>query len=190
MTQHDPRGTRGTTPLEPVDELLQEWHVRVRRANVAHLRATDRLSWRNFGLGGTATVLAAVVSSSVFGTLQEAVATELRVVVASVSLLSAGLIGLNTYLRYGERVEAHRRASRGYGSVDRDIDKLKAAQPAEPKLNERVTEIGRRLDEIDDQAPNVPIRVWRWAVNAVELEGTEGNKVLDASCVSHWSQKR
>jgi hypothetical protein len=134
--QHDAEGTP-RPPLKTIDELLEYWRVRIMTVMDAHLLATDSLSWRNFWLGGTATILAAIVSSSIFATLQDSVATGIRVVVGCVSLLSASLIGLKTYLKYGERVEAHRRASHKYGALVHWITELQATPPPEPELRER-----------------------------------------------------
>ena len=83
-------------PLKTIDELLEYWRIRIIMLMDAHLRASDSLTWRNFWLGGTATILAAIVSSSIFATLQDSVDTEIRVAVGLVSLLSASLIGLKT----------------------------------------------------------------------------------------------
>ena len=163
--KHTPR-----PPLETVDELLEYWRVRILMVMDAHLAATDSLSWRNFWLGGTATILAAIVSSSIFATLQDSVATEIRVAVGLVSLLSASLIGLKTYLKYGERVEAHRRVGRRYGALVHWITELQATRPPEPELSECVDKIRRSFDEIDMQSPTVSRRIWKQTVAAVEQE--------------------
>ncbi len=157
-------------PLKTVDELLEYWRVRIIMLMDAHLHAVDSLTWRNFWLGGTATILAAIVSSSIFATLQDSVATGIRVAVGSVSLLSASLIGLKTYLKYGERVEAHRRVGRRYGALIHWITELQATPPPEPELRECVEKIRRTFDEIDMQSPNVSNRIWKRTVAAVEQE--------------------
>ena len=157
-------------PLKTIDELLEYWRVRIIMLMDAHLHAVDSLTWRNFWLGGTATILAAIVSSSIFATLQDSVATGIRVAVGSVSLLSASLIGLKTYLKYGERVEAHRRVARRYGALVHWITELQAAPPPEPELRECVDKIRRAFDEIDLQSPNVSNRIWKRTVAAVEQE--------------------
>ena len=84
--------------------------------------------------------------------------------------MSASLIGLKTYLKYGERVEAHRRVARRYGALVHWITELQAAPPPEPELRECVDKIRRTFDEIDLQSPNVSNRVWKRTVAAVEQE--------------------
>jgi hypothetical protein len=157
-------------PLKTIDDLLEYWRVRITMLMDAHLHAVHSLTWRNFWLGGTATILAAIVSSSIFATLQDSVATGIRVAVGSVSLLSASLIGLKTYLKYGERVEAHRRVGRRYGALVHWITELQATPPSEPQLRECVERIRRTFDEIDLQSPNVSNRIWKRTVAAVEQE--------------------
>jgi len=175
--QHDAEGTP-RPPLKTIDELLEYWRVRIMTVMDAHLLATDSLSWRNFWLGGTATILAAIVSSSIFATLQDSVATGIRVVVGCVSLLSACLIGLKTYLKYGERVEAHRRASHKYGALVHWITELQATPPPEPELRESLDKIRLTLDQINMEAPNLSNRIWKRTAAAVEQE--VAGKVPDA----------
>lgn len=159
-------------PLKTIDDLLEYWRVRIVMLMDAHLHAVHSLTWRNFLLGGTATILAAIVSSSIFATLQDTVDTAIRVAVGSVSLVSASLIGLKTYLKYGERVEAHRRVARRYGALVHWITELQATPPPEPELRECVDKIRRTFDEIDMQSPNVSNRIWKRTVAAVEQEIT------------------
>lgn len=150
-------------------ELLETWRWVARRANVAHLRATDTFSTRYVRVGGAATVLAAVVSSTVFATLGESVDEWVRVLAASLGLLSAALAGLNTFLRYGERVEMHRRAARQYGGIVRRIHELLTCH-SESNLCPEIEKLRADFDAIDNDAPNVPAYVWVWAVDGVALE--------------------
>jgi hypothetical protein len=150
-------------------KLLEDWRWVSRRANVAHLRATDTFSTRFVRVGGAATVLAAVVSSTVFATLSNSVDAWVRLVAAILGLFSAALAGLNTFLRYGERVEMHRRAARLYGGIVRRIDELLTCG-GDTDLRSAIEQIRAEIDAIDNNAPNVPDYIWVWAVDGVALE--------------------
>lgn len=148
--------------------LLEKWRWVARRANVAHLRATDAASTRYLWVGGVATVLAAVVSSTVFATLGDS-DDVWRVVAGVLALVSAALAGLNTFLRDGERVEMHRSAARRYGGLVRRIQNLLTCA-GDAKLCDEIEAIRAEMDAVDSDAPNVPGYVWVWAVDGVTLE--------------------
>jgi hypothetical protein len=152
------------TTAEEMD-LLDVWRLQSRRANVAHLRATDIFTTRYFRMGALATILAAVVSSSVFASVGESVSSQAKLAAAVIGLLAAAMAGINTFLRYGERIESHRRAARQYGNVIREIDKFRDCPPTDTCAAIEVLRL--KLDEIDNDAPNVPGYVWVWAVEAV-----------------------
>jgi hypothetical protein len=157
--------------MTPADrELLEDWRWVARRANVAHLRATDTFGSRYVRIGGAAVVLAAITSSTVFATLDDG-NEGWRLAAAIVGLLSAALAGLNTFLRYGERVEMHRRAARQYGNIVRRIHELLVCSP-DSGLCTVIEQLRAEMDAIDNDAPNVPGYVWIWAVDGVALEQT------------------
>ena len=146
--------------------LLQHWAKQARTANVAHLRATDSMNRRSFALGATTTVLGTVVGTTVFASTQGSTNfnSPLGYALASVSVLAAALAALQTYLRYSERAEKHRRASRQYGDIVRDIASVSNARLPVRELDKQVREVDGHLDLVDDPAPNVAPFVWAWAV--------------------------
>jgi hypothetical protein len=148
------------------EQLLEHWRKQARTANVAHLRATDSMSRRGFGLGATTTILGAVVGTSVFASAQSNANfnTPFGYVLGSLSVLAAVLAALQTYLRYSERAEKHRKASRQYGDAVRDIEAVQKARLARTELDKQVQTVDGRLDLVDDPAPNVPPFIWAWAV--------------------------
>jgi len=168
-------------PAAPGPAPLTGWRTEARTANVAHLRATDSLNWRNFSLGATAVMLATATGTSVFATLQHNVTLWVRVVVATLIVLSAVLTALQTYMRYGSRAESHQRASRDYGNAVREITEVLEAQLDPGALAARTDAIRLELNKIDGAAPNVSPYLWSWAVHAVEVSQRTGR---DASTVA------
>jgi hypothetical protein len=175
-----------------VNELLTSWRWIARTANVANLRTTDSLSWRNFALGGLSATLGAIVGLGIFATLQEGTAhLWLRLTASGVAFLAAGLAALWKYLNYGPRVEEHRKASREYGNMVRLIDlELEGAAPVTDAV---AAQIRKALDEIDKSAPNVSPLVWAWASEGVAAERTareEGEPRVDASLINRGAISR
>jgi hypothetical protein len=175
-----------------MSELLLQWRWTARTANVANLRATDSLGWRNFVLGGTAAVLGAVVSLGIFATLESSdVALGVRIAAGTVAALAAALTALGKYLNYASRAEAHRKASRAYGDLVRQIDAQ--LDCGEPLTLEAVTTIRKAMDKIDDEAPNVAPLMWMWAAEGVQTERAAqdaGKPSVDASTVNRGARPR
>lgn len=182
----DDQGTPG--PADP-RALLERWSLQCRRANVAHLSATDSLTWRNYALSVLTAVLSTIVGSSVYAALQSH-ATEGKFAVASLSVIAAALAAVQNILRYGTRAEKHRRASRDYGNMMRRIRDIQTCESSPHDLCKAAELIRLRLDEVDLEAPNVPADIWIWAIDAVDAENS--GVVGDASAFErhHWPWSR
>lgn len=176
----------GTPGLTNPRELLDQWWLQCRRANVAHLRATDSLTWRNYALSVLTAVLSTIVGSTVYATLQSDAAGGVKYVVASLSVVAAALATVQNILRYGTRAEKHRRASRDYGNAMRAIRDVQVCGGSSEDLCTAAERIRRRLDEVDLEAPNVPADIWVWAVNAVKAQDSDEVSDASASHRHHW----
>ncbi|MBV9213471.1 MAG: SLATT domain-containing protein [Actinobacteria bacterium] len=160
-------------------ELLELWRRQARRANIAHLRATDSLTWRNRALGGVAVVSATVTGSSLFGSVQSGhLAPGWRIAAAATAVLLAGVAALWRSLDYGSRITSHEQAGRDYGNAVRRIDRL-MGEPASPALERAMSDLEHELAHIDERAINVPAGIWLWADWAVEE--AEADPRLDPS---------
>jgi hypothetical protein len=176
------------TSTARLHDLLNTWRWNSRTANVAHLRATDSLTFRNLALGGTAAVLGALVGLGVFATLQSShVVLGVRIAAGAAAFAAAASAALWKYLNYGPRIEHHRKASRAYGNMVRELDEvLKSDRPVTKAV---VTPIRKQLDKIDNAAPNVSGMIWVWAVAAVAKQKLHPS-TIDASTVDRGALSR
>lgn len=169
-------------------QLLENWRWLMRTANVAHLRATDALAWRNFALGGLTAFLGAVVGVGVFASLQGShVPLGIRIAAGGVTLAAAGLASLRVYLDYGKRSEQHKDASRAYGILVREID-FTLQLGLNPVPEAMMTQIRGKMDQVEVTAPNVAPAIWVWAVEGVTKE--QAGEAKDASTIDRglWSR--
>jgi hypothetical protein len=174
-------------PDETLDGLLLRWRWTCRTANVAHLRATDSLTFRNLALGGTSVVLGALVGLGVFATLQSShVSLGIRVAAGIAAFAAAASAALWKNLNYAPRIEQHRHASRSYGNMVRQLDRALDSKAA--ITDDLVKTIDTALDHIDNLAPNVSAAIWIWAVTGVGKE--RRGEVVDASTIDRglWSR--
>jgi len=145
-----------------MDELLRKWQRRARESQYSHYEAAKALTFANYRLGIPVTVFSTLVGTTVYATLQKQVDVRLQILIGSVSVLTAILAGMQTFLRYGERAEKHRATAASYGEVRRTIEST-GALPLQfrPPLNEFIGQIEKRLDDLSRGAPNVSDRVFQ-----------------------------
>jgi hypothetical protein len=175
-----------------IKELLDKWRWDARTAQVAHLRETATLAWRDFVLGGLTAFLAGIVGVGVFASLQGSQAPlGIRIVAVVMTLITAGLVALRTRLDYGSRVESHRKASRHYTALVRECDQRRQA----PNLlaEKDMTEIREKFDVADWEAADVSPWIWAWAVDCVRFERKQveaGHEPPDAVTIGRgfWSR--
>jgi hypothetical protein len=142
--------------------LLAEWLADAKQAEEAHSEAADHFGTFDSWVGGAAAVLAALIGTSVFATLEQPLSTPVRVLAALVTFAAAALSGLQTFIKPGARAEAHRQASRAYGALERQIEQAQADRPTSGAEAERELDTIRSgLDNAGKEAPNVPPRIWR-----------------------------
>jgi len=153
------------SPWTPrVLDLLHDWCRRADASAETHYAMANRLSSSNIVLGVPVVVLTTFVGTSVFATLQENVATGLRIVVGVVSVLAAVLASLQTFLRFGERAEKHRVAAEKWAAIRREITEMLALHPTylasrgDPK--DYLDKLRTRMDEVSTQSPEMPDRRW------------------------------
>jgi hypothetical protein len=96
----------------------------------------DRLTRSNLRLGIPVVILSTVIGTSVFATLEQQVSLPVRVAVGILSVATAAIASLQTFLRLGERSEKDRVAAALYSALRRDIeDALATPRKERPTRN-------------------------------------------------------
>jgi hypothetical protein len=136
--------------------LVLKWIRRARESQMRHYTMADRLTARGKRLGLCVIGITAVTGTSAFLSLvAHAVTPALHVAIGMTSISAAVLASLQTFLRYSERAELHRRAGARYGAVRRRLEAIHAADPFMHDM--RDIEVAREeLDDIAQNAPHVP----------------------------------
>ena len=122
---HLPQGVK--VPWTPkVLSFLAETHNRAAISQQAHYAIANRLGKYNIWFGIPVVVLATLVGTSVFATLQKDVRTSLRILVGVVSVLAAVLASLQTFLRLAVSAGEHGAAAAWYSAIRRDAEQILA----------------------------------------------------------------
>jgi len=139
-------------------DLLHRWLKRARESAFAHYAAEERCSHLHYLLGVPAAILAAIVGTAVFASLDTAVDTRIKIAVGFTSIVAAVLSGIQTFLRYSERADRHRVAASKYGAIRRHLEQL-LIYPDQVTYSV-VDEIRKALDALSADAPNISAKLW------------------------------
>jgi hypothetical protein len=99
-----------TTP----ETLLLRWIKRARESSFAHYTAESRYSKLHYVIGVPAAVFSAIVGttiSTIFASLETTVDIRVKIVLGAISIITAILTGVQTFLRYSEQAERHRKTA-------------------------------------------------------------------------------
>jgi len=143
-----------------VESLLEDWEQFALKASDRQSQACDHFEQRDSFFGISSTVLAAVVGSTLFVTLQNTTTTAIRLLFGTIGVAGAVLSGIQTTAKYGNRAERHRQAARQYGAAVRTIAELRALPPAADQIQARLDGVRKTLDDAGAMAANVPSKIW------------------------------
>jgi hypothetical protein len=152
--------------FEPADigQMFLGWLLHAYKGRHRHDLAARRCDYTRLWLGSPAAVFSAIVGTSVFAALGNEAPSGIKykLAVAAISIVSAILTGLSTFLNLSERAEKHRSAGVRYKEVIRELERVLAVgltglTQADPSL---VVGIQKRLDDLEDSAPIVPERIY------------------------------
>ncbi len=152
--------------VDSPEELLGRWHRRLRESQFSQFHAAEARERAHLLLGVPAIVLSTIVGTSVFASLEATIDTRIKIVLGTTSVVAAVLSALQTFLRFPERAEQHRRAGARFGAVRREVETLLAV--GQPPSAETLTRLRRRIDRIVEEAPTVPTRIHRRAEREME----------------------
>lgn len=162
-----------TVPDPSPEALLREWQSRAALALFAYNRAATRCRAWDTRLGGIVAILTAVVGTSVFATLENAVSTAARIVVGIVSVAAATVAGVQAFATLSKRAYEYERAARTFGSLRREIEETRWLLLDDPGAQgKQVPALRVRLDDAARDAPNAPPRIWNRARREMKGEFT------------------
>ena len=157
-----------------IPELLNKWYKRLRESQFSHYQAEGYYARLHYFLGIPAIAISAIVGTSIFSTIgSSSTSQEIQITVGLISLLATVLISLQTFLKFSEQAEKHRITAAKYGALRRSIEQIKTFMSSEiefENLESEITALRNRIDELAEDAPNVPKKVWKQAKQVMDEE--------------------
>jgi hypothetical protein len=160
MTENSSESIKIFEPDSP-EELLRGWLRHSHKGRQRHDIAARQLDRARIVLGATATAFAVVVGTSIFAALEKDASGIWKVALPIVSILSAILSGLSTFLNLAERANKHRSAGVQYKAMIRELERRLSEGNGNSTITPSVLdEIQKRLDELEEDAPIVPEKIF------------------------------
>ncbi len=136
--------------------LLQSWRKELKILFQAHYVRSISIRRMNYLLGFPVIVIAMLVASYIFFTINHNPNFWVKMMAGMLLLLCAILASLQTFLKYSEQAENHRNASARYQSLHHSVDQLLAFAPEDEKvLAAWCDKLRDRWDELNLEVPNV-----------------------------------
>ncbi|AUI67830.1 SLATT domain-containing protein [Beggiatoa leptomitoformis] len=150
------------THWKSIDELLQQWRSRAQMAQYSHFATANYLRKLHYFLGIPSIIFSTIVGTSVFASLNEdSTSTYLRLIVGVISVLAAGLSGMQTFLRFEERAERHHLGGTQYGAVAREIEQfLFFRSCSSDEAMKFLNKIRENMDRLAESSPEIPQDIW------------------------------
>jgi hypothetical protein len=149
---------RAYDPPRDTRSLVLEWTRRARQSQLRHYAMADRLTAYGRRLGLAVIGITTVTGTTAFLSLVATVVSpQWRVAIGMTSMSAAVLASLQTFLRYSERAELHRRAGAQYGAVRRRLEAIHAGDPYLHDMRD-ITLVRDELDHIAQNSPHLPHR--------------------------------
>jgi len=137
-------------------QLLKAWRDELGVMMRTHFMLSAKIRLLNYILGVPTIIIAMLVASYIFFTINQDVKIWLKMLFGLLALLMAILASLQTFLKYSEQAENHRNASARYKALFNGIDQLLVIPPKdEAALGEWCDKLRERWDELNLEAPSV-----------------------------------
>lgn len=137
-------------------QLLKSWRDELGAMTRTHYLLSAKIRLLNYVLGIPTIVIAVLVASYIFFTINQDVKLWVKMLFGLFALLMAILASLQTFLKYSEQAENHRNASARYQALFNGIDQLLVIPPKdEAALGEWCDKLRERWDELNLEASSI-----------------------------------
>lgn len=152
--------------------VAEAWYSRVVSVAYSHYRAALHFSRLNFWFGIPSVILATIVGTSIFVTLQAQPDFWWQVIVGVMSIAAAVLTALQSFLGYNDKSERHRTAGAKYNAIGRELE-LWLSLPEENLEN--LESIRQQIDSLAQDSPHIPEAVHRELTKQDRVQRNKAN---------------
>lgn len=160
-------------------ELLQEWKIRLNKAQIGHYISSERYArWHNW-LGIPLVILTTIVGTSSVVEIWLGNQQNLSLMLAVFSFLSALLASLQTFIRPGEKAENHRSKAARYGTLRRDIERFLISDHDDVEFGNFLNKLQMQWDNIAYDSPVTPRSIRKKITKLISVEKKEDAQLMN-----------
>ena len=146
---------------ETFDSLSARWYLRVQRHQLAHRFAAKGYEKYHVIIGVPAVVASTVVGGFLFSTSDTKPDDWVKLLIGLLSLVSAVLAALQTFLRFDELSLHHKIADAGFGLVRHKIEAQRIASNQSSKWQDQfLANLIAQIEDLSARSPTIPERFW------------------------------
>ncbi len=143
------------------NELIQEWHAGIRISVLAHYECSKLFEAYHRLLGYPTVILSALAGTAFVSTLTNSDLKWARGIAIILSLAVTVFASLQTFLRYSERAEKHKKAATEFGKLRRELEQIIAVIPDGSTVAENdMKSVRLKWGELSTHAPSIPNKVY------------------------------
>ncbi len=137
-------------------QLLKTWRDELGALMRLHYVLSGKIRLMNYVLGVPTIIIAMLVASYIFFTINQDTAFWVKMLFGLLALLMAILASLQTFLKYSQQAGHHRNASSRYQALFNEIDQLLVIPPKDDvALGEWCDKLRERWDALNLEAPSI-----------------------------------
>lgn len=138
-------------------DLLIDWYCRAKFSQYAHYESAKFYETLNYWLGIPVILLSAFVGTSVFATLGQSINPIVQITIGLLSISTAALASLQTFLKFSEKAESCRFSGATYGALRREIQEMLVFNDFDRK---HIASVRERINDLASKSPHVPNKIW------------------------------
>lgn len=141
----------------------------LRIAHKAHQQAAVKFERNGRWLGAATVIASTIVGTSLFADASSSLDVGWKIGAGILSLVAAILSAIQGTLKFSELAALHRSAAQHYGPLRREVEEMLAAAGAGAELSPaKISDLRKRWDEIDADAPSVPQELYDAVVASLQ----------------------
>jgi len=167
-------------PPETRGDLVLAWIRRARESQFAHYIQATKFRRSGYWLGVPVIVITTAVGTAYFYSLSaHNESSSGNILIGLVSILAAVLSSLQTFLKFPEKSECHRKFGALYGSIRRRLEQVYAERGDVDISHDILENLNSELSRLAEEAPDVPSKALKIAQeNIRKLRDAGSSKVI------------
>jgi len=144
--------------MDSIEQMLKTWQRSTSIMHIANHIAASRFAKLYYRIGTFVTALSAIVSSTLFISIQNNKNENLILIAGIISLIAAILVGIFTFLNLSKRSQIHLKSAAAFQALRREIEE-ELAHLNENKQKENYKSIRDRSQQTFESSVPLPQRI-------------------------------